>query len=72
MVREKSSEMGNVILESITNVRTIRAYTKEEENYQKMLDGLMANADIVIYDKTLKKDYVNPIEAFFNKFKKRK
>ena len=37
LVREKSSEMGNVILESITNVRTIRAYTKEEENYQKNL-----------------------------------
>lgn len=37
MVREKSSEMGNVILESITNVRTVRAYTKEEENYQKNL-----------------------------------
>ena len=37
MVREKSSEMGNIILESITNVRTIRAYTKEEENYQKNL-----------------------------------
>ncbi len=38
MVREASSEMSNVILESITNVRTIRAYTKEEENYAKLMD----------------------------------
>lgn len=37
LVREKSSQMGNVILESITNVRTIRAFSKEEENYQKNL-----------------------------------
>ncbi len=37
LVREKNSEMGNVILESITNVRTIRAFSKEEENYQKNL-----------------------------------
>ena len=36
-VREKSSLMGNVILESITNVRTIRAFSKEEENYEKNL-----------------------------------
>ena len=36
-VREKSSIMGNVILESITNVRTIRAFSKEEENYNKNL-----------------------------------
>ena len=36
-VREKSSIMGNVILESITNVRTIRAFSKEEENYYKNL-----------------------------------
>lgn len=36
-VREASSKMGNVILESITNVRTIRAFSKEEENYQKNL-----------------------------------
>ena len=35
IVREKNSEMGNVVLESITNVRTIRAFSKEEENYQK-------------------------------------
>ncbi len=34
-VREASSDMGNVILESITNVRTIRAYSLEEENYKK-------------------------------------
>lgn len=37
LVREKSSIMGNVVLESITNVRTIRAFSKEEENYQKNL-----------------------------------
>lgn len=37
IVREKNSEMGNVILESITNVRTIRAFSKEEENFQKNL-----------------------------------
>lgn len=37
LVREKSSLMGNVILESITNVRTIRAFSKEDENYQKNL-----------------------------------
>lgn len=37
LVREKSSIMGNVILESITNVRTIRAFSKEEENYNKIL-----------------------------------
>lgn len=36
-VREASSQMSNVILESITNVRTIRAYSKEEENYQKLM-----------------------------------
>ncbi len=34
-VREEASKMGNVVLESITNVRTIRAFSKEEENYQK-------------------------------------
>lgn len=37
IVREKNSEMGNVILESITNVRTIRAFSKEAENYEKNL-----------------------------------
>ena len=36
-VREEASKMGNVILESITNVRTIRAFSKEEENYEKNL-----------------------------------
>lgn len=36
-VRDKASLMGNVILESITNVRTIRAFSKEEENHQKNL-----------------------------------
>ena len=38
IVREKSSDMGNVVLESITNVRTIRAYSKEEDNYKKNLE----------------------------------
>ncbi len=38
IVREKSSLMGNVVLESITNVRTIRAYSKEDENYKKNLE----------------------------------
>ncbi len=33
LVREKHSEMGNAILESITNVRTVRAFSKEEEDY---------------------------------------
>ena len=37
-VREATSDMSNVILESITNVRTIRAYSKEEENYNKLMD----------------------------------
>lgn len=37
IVREKNAEMSNVVLESITNVRTIRAYSKEEENYEKNL-----------------------------------
>ena len=37
-VRVESSLMGNVVLESITNVRTIRAFSKEEENYQKNLE----------------------------------
>ena len=38
LVREKHSQLSNVVLESITNVRTIRAFCKEEENYQKNLD----------------------------------
>ncbi len=36
-VREKTSEMGNVVLESITNVKTVRAYSKEEDTYKKNL-----------------------------------
>lgn len=36
-VREKNAEMSNVVLESITNVRTIRAYSKEEDNFKKNL-----------------------------------
>ena len=46
MVREKSSEMGNVILESITNVRTIRAFSKEEEKLEI--------ANTIIIDSTTK------------------
>ncbi len=34
-VRKKHSDMGNKVLESITNVRTIRAFSKEEEDYQE-------------------------------------
>ena len=34
-VRKKHSEMGNKVLESITNVRTIRAFSKEEEDYNE-------------------------------------
>ncbi len=37
-VRNASSEMSNVVLESITNVYTIRAFSKEEENYKKNLE----------------------------------
>ncbi len=37
-VREASSAMSNVILESITNVRTIRAFSKEKENYRKNME----------------------------------
>jgi len=36
-VREKHAELSNVVLESVTNVRTIRAFSKEEENYRKNL-----------------------------------
>ena len=36
-VREKNAELSNVILESITNVRTIRAYSKEDDSYNKNL-----------------------------------
>ena len=38
--------MGNVILESITNVRTIRAFSKEEENYEKNLKYSQAAYDV--------------------------
>ena len=34
-VRKKHSDMGNKVLESITNVRTIRAFSKEEEDYEE-------------------------------------
>lgn len=36
-VRDAASQMGNVVLESITNVRTIRAFSEEENNYHKNL-----------------------------------
>lgn len=52
LVREESSLMGNVVLESITNVRTIRAYSKEEENYQKNL--IYSNRVYQIEKKNLK------------------
>ena len=35
LVRKKHSDMGNKVLESITNVRTIRAFSKEEEDYKE-------------------------------------
>ena len=35
LVRQKHSEMGIKVLESITNVRTIRAFSKEEEDYNE-------------------------------------
>ncbi len=35
LVRKKHSEMGNKVLESITNVRTIRAFSKEDEDYNE-------------------------------------
>ena len=38
IVREKNSLMGNVILESITNVRTVRAYSKEEDSLKRNLE----------------------------------
>ena len=37
LVRQKHSEMGNKVLESITNVRTIRAFSKEEDDYNENL-----------------------------------
>lgn len=45
-VREASSEMSNVILESVTNVRTIRAFSKEEENYKKNMEYSKKTYDI--------------------------
>lgn len=38
-VRKASSEMGNVVLESITNIRTIRAFSKEKENCDKIIQS---------------------------------
>ncbi|MBO5711645.1 MAG: ABC transporter ATP-binding protein [Acholeplasmatales bacterium] len=52
LVREKSSLMGNVILESVTNVRTIRAFSKEEENYEKNLK--YSNDAYIVEKKNLK------------------
>ncbi len=45
-VRERHSQLSNVVLESITNVRTIRAFSKEEENYNKNLDYSQAAYDV--------------------------
>ncbi len=45
-VRLASSDMSNVILESITNVYTIRAFSKEEENYKKNLEYSKKTYDI--------------------------
>lgn len=45
-VRNASSLMSNVVLESITNVYTIRAFSKEEENYKKNLEYSKNTYDI--------------------------
>ena len=45
-VRNASSLMSNVVLESITNVYTIRAFSKEEENYKKNLEYSKKTYDI--------------------------
>ncbi len=45
-VREASSNMSNVILESVTNVHTIRAFSKEEENYKKNMEYSKLTYDI--------------------------
>ncbi len=45
-VRNASSLMSNVVLESITNVYTIRAFSKEEENYQKNLEYSKRTYDV--------------------------
>lgn len=42
-VRSASSDMSNLVLESITNMRTLRAFSKEEEN----CDVLLAASDKV-------------------------
>ena len=36
-VRFKHSQMGNKVLESITNVRTVRAFSKEDEDFEENL-----------------------------------
>ncbi len=38
LVREKHSLMGNKLLESVTNVRTIRAFSKEKEDYESNIE----------------------------------
>lgn len=42
-VRKKQSKMSSKVLESITNVRTVRAFSKEEEDYQ---DNLVYSEDV--------------------------
>ena len=51
-VRKKHSDMGNKVLESITNVRTIRAFSKEEEDYEENIK--YSNAAYVVEKKNLR------------------
>ena len=72
LVKDKSAQTY-VPLETVRADIAVRILeNKRTENYDKMIDALIANAEIVIYDKTLKEGYISPIEAFFNRFKKRK
>ena len=51
-VRKKHSDMGNKVLESITNVRTIRAFSKEEEDYEENIK--YSNAAYIVEKKNLR------------------
>ena len=55
-VRFKHSQMGNKVLESITNVRTVRAFSKEDEDY---LENLKYSADA--YETEVKNLKINVI-----------
>ena len=55
-VRDAASQLGNVVLESITNVRTIRAFSEEENMYKKNIDHLQN-----VYDTEKKNLKVNVI-----------